>query len=98
MPEPLRQEVTALAQTVVVKVGTNVLTDDRGRLDCDRVRDLTDQLARLRRGGRQVVLVSSGAIGAGVGRLGLARRPTDLRELQACAAVGQNALMQTYQE
>jgi glutamate 5-kinase len=59
---------------------------------------LIDQLQRMRSTGKHVVLVSSGAIGAGIGRLGLSGRPTDLRQLQACAAVGQNALMQMYQE
>ncbi|HYT87489.1 MAG TPA: glutamate 5-kinase [Gemmataceae bacterium] len=98
MLDPVRQEVIALAHTVVVKVGTNVLTDADGRLDPARLRALTDQLRRLRQAGRQVVLVSSGAIGAGVGQLGLGRRPTDLRHLQACAAVGQSFLMRAYQE
>src|SRR5207237_2092921 len=52
----------------------------------------------LRRSGRKVVLVSSGAIGAGMGRLALGKRPTDLRHLQACAAIGQSFLMRAYQE
>jgi glutamate 5-kinase len=98
MVDPVRQEVVALAHTVVVKVGTNVLTDDRGTLDRARVRSLADQVQRLKAAGRKVVLVSSGAIGAGVGELGLGRRPTGLRQLQACAAVGQSVLMRAYQE
>jgi glutamate 5-kinase len=98
MLDPVRQEVIALAHTVVVKVGTNVLTDADGRLDPARLQSLTDQVRRLRQAGRQVVLVSSGAIGAGVGQLGLGRRPSDLRHLQACAAVGQSFLMRAYQE
>ncbi len=98
MLDPVRQEVIALAHTVVVKVGTNVLTDAGGRLDRARLQQLADQLHRIRQGGRKVVLVSSGAIGAGVGQLGLERRPTDLRQLQACAAVGQSFLMRAYQE
>src|SRR5687768_16967515 len=98
MVDPVRQEVVALAQTIVVKVGTNVLTDSGGALDCGRVRSLADQVQRLRAGKRRVVLVSSGAIGAGVGELGLDKRPTDLRHLQACAAVGQSVLMRAYQE
>src|SRR5207248_11307996 len=83
---------------VVVEIGTNVLTGPDGALDRGRVRSLADQVRRLRAGGRKVVLVSSGAIGAGVGELGLGRRPTDLRHLQACAAVGQSVLMRAYQE
>src|SRR5437868_12049227 len=98
MLDPVRQEVVALADAIVVKIGTNVLTGSDGRLDRPRVQALVDQVQRMRAGGRKVVLVSSGAIGAGVGRLGLYSRPTDLRQLQACAAVGQSALMQLYQE
>ena len=98
MIDPVRQEILALAQTVVVKVGTNVLTAEDGRLDPTRMQSLADQLQRIRQSGRKVALVSSGAIGAGVGRLGLGRRPTDLRQLQACAAIGQTFLMRAYQE
>jgi glutamate 5-kinase len=98
MVDPVRQEVIAHAHTVVVKVGTNVLTGPDGRLAPDRIQALADQVERLRRTGRKVVLVSSGAIGAGVGRLGLGQRPTDLRHLQACAAVGQGHLMRAYEE
>lgn len=98
MIDPVRQEVIALAHTVVVKVGTNVLTGPDGQLDPERLRSLTEQVRRLREQGRRVVLVSSGAIGAGLGRLGFGKRPTDLRHLQACAAVGQSFLMRAYQE
>jgi len=98
MPDRTRKNIIAAASTVVVKVGTNVLADSSGCLDRVRIRSLTDQVCRIRTTGRRVVLVSSGAIGAGVGRLGLARRPSDLPHLQACAAVGQSALMQLYQE
>jgi glutamate 5-kinase len=98
MIDPVRQEVIALAHTVVVKIGTNVLAAGDGTLDPIRLQALADQVQRLRASGRKVVLVSSGAIGAGVGRLGLGQRPTDLRHLQACAAVGQSFLMRAYQE
>jgi glutamate 5-kinase len=98
MLDPVRQEVIATAHTVVVKVGTNVLTRDDGTLEPARVQALADQLQRLRAAGRKVVLVSSGAIGAGVGRLGLGRRPAGLPQLQACAAVGQNFLMRAYED
>lgn len=98
MTDPVRQEIITLARTIVVKVGTNVLTDARGILDRERVQSLTDQLIRIRQNGRRVVLVSSGAVGAGIGRLGLKRRPVDLPQLQATAAIGQNVLMQMYQE
>src|SRR5947209_4330026 len=98
MLEPVRQEVIALAHTVVVKVGTNVLTRADGALEPARVQALADQLQRIRASGRKVALVSSGAIGAGVGRLGLAKRPSDLRQLQACAAIGQSLLMRGYED
>ncbi|AWM38235.1 Glutamate 5-kinase [Gemmata obscuriglobus] len=98
MIDPVRQDVVAGAGTVVIKVGTNVLADPTGRLDRHRIDSLADQLHRIRAGGRKVVLVTSGAIGAGVGKLGLGKRPADLAHLQACAAVGQSALMQLYQE
>ncbi len=98
MVDPVRRDVVSGATTVVIKVGTNVLADPTGHLDRHRISSLADQLHRLRQGGRKVVLVTSGAIGAGVGKLGLGKRPTDLAHLQACAAVGQSALMQLYQE
>jgi glutamate 5-kinase len=98
MSDPVRQDVVARAHTVVVKVGTNVLANESGHLDRQRIQSLADQIHRIWSGGRKVVLVTSGAIGAGVGRLGLGKRPTDLSQLQACAAVGQSALMQLYQE
>jgi len=98
MLDPARQEIISQAHTVVIKVGTNVLADATGELDRHRIRSLADQLHRVRASGRKVVLVTSGAIGAGVGKLKLGKRPTDLAHLQACAAVGQSALMQMYQE
>src|SRR5438874_1219431 len=98
MIDPVRQEVIATAHTIVVKVGTNVLTGADGRLDRARLQALTEQVQRIRQKGRRVVLVSSGAIGAGMGKLGIERRPTDLRHLQACAAVGQGFLMRAYEE
>jgi glutamate 5-kinase len=98
MIDPVRQEIITEAKTVVVKVGTNVLAGSDGTLDVARLRSLADQVEALRRSGRKVALVSSGAIGAGVGRMALGRRPTDLRQLQACAAVGQGYLMRAYEE
>jgi glutamate 5-kinase len=98
MSDSLRAEIIERAHTVVIKVGTNVLADAAGTLDRGRIQSLADQLHRIRSAGRKVVLVSSGAIGAGVGKLALGKRPADLPHLQACAAVGQSALMQLYQE
>ena len=96
--DPMRRQIVAGAHIVVVKVGTNVLADPSGRLDRLRIQSLADQLHRALQGGRRIVLVTSGAIGAGVGKLALGKRPSDLPHLQACAAVGQSALMQLYQE
>ncbi|MBX3399724.1 MAG: glutamate 5-kinase [Gemmataceae bacterium] len=96
--DAVRLSLVESPRTVVVKVGTNVLADSAGRLDRHRIESLAGQIARIRTAGHRLVLVSSGAIGAGVGKLGLGKRPTDLPHLQACAAVGQSALMQLYQE
>jgi len=82
--------------TAVVKVGTNVLATAHGHLDTHRIAQLAAQLHRWRLAGWRVALVSSGAIGAGMGKLKLGKRPTELPQLQACAAVGQTALMQEY--
>ncbi|MBM4095219.1 MAG: glutamate 5-kinase [Planctomycetes bacterium] len=93
-----RRRTWEAARTVVVKVGTQVLADESGSLSRSRMAALAGQVDRLRKPGRRVVLVSSGAIGAGMGRLGLATRPTELRNLQACAAVGQPFLMTAWEE
>lgn len=98
MLDPVRQEIITSAHTIVVKVGTNVLTRDDGTLDPASLQSLADQLQRIRATGRRVVLVSSGAIGAGMGRLGLAARPSEMRQLQACAAIGQNFLMRAWDD
>lgn len=96
MLDPVRQEVATTSRTVVVKVGTRVLTHEDGTLDNDRVTSIAEQLVWLTEDQRQVVLVSSGAVGAGMGRIGLRRRPTDLGHLQAVAAVGQSRLIEAY--
>jgi len=98
MHDPVREQWVCQARLVVIKVGTNVLADNRGHVDLQRMQSLADQIERLHRTGRRVVLVSSGAIGAGVGQLGLPQRPAELPQLQACAAVGQCRLMQLYQK
>src|SRR3954469_303127 len=92
----LRQQVTASAHTVVVKVGTRVLTQPDGTLNHKRIEQLAEEIHAMQAAGRRTVLVSSGAVGAGVGLLGLKARPTDLAKLQAVAAVGQTHLIQTY--
>lgn len=76
-----------------MKIGSNVLTRDDDQLDVDRVTKLAEQIDRLMKTGRKVVIVSSGAVAAGVGILGLSKRPQSLPELQAAAAAGQTYLM-----
>lgn len=98
MIDPVRQEVITQSPSVVIKVGTNVLASEDGRIDHVRLQALCDQVQRIHQTGRKVTLVSSGAIGAGIGRLGLGQRPVDLPHLQACAAVGQCFLMRAYEE
>ena len=93
-----RKEILKNSETIVIKVGTNVLTRADGTLEPNQVHSLADQIFRLKQAGKKVALVSSGAIGAGMGRLGLKQRPTDLRHLQACAAVGQSFLMRAYED
>ncbi|MGD9720254.1 MAG: glutamate 5-kinase [Pirellulales bacterium] len=92
----MRQEIATAAHTLVVKVGTRVLTGADGLLNQDRVASLAEELHQLMSTGRKVVLVTSGAVGAGLGRLGEPKRPTTLAKLQAVAAVGQSHLIETY--
>lgn len=91
-------DALANARRVVVKVGTSTLTHPNGRLHLGRMENLVRQLCDLAAGGREVVLVTSAAIAAGVGRLGLTERPPGLAEKQALAAIGQGVLMQTYEK
>ena len=93
-----RQAVIDSAKTIVVKVGTNVLSKADDTLDLSRIEALCDQVLRILDSGRKVVMVSSGAIGAGIGILGLKERPKDLPHLQAAAAVGQAHLIRLYND
>ncbi len=93
-----RSELMAGVRGVVVKLGTQVLTDERGRLDADLIGRIADQVHALKERGLRVAVVSSGAIGAGLAALDLAERPEALPRLQACAAVGQAGLMRAFDE
>ena len=86
----------AEAHRIVVKLGTHVVTDDGVELALERLTGIVEGVARLRRAGREIVLVSSGAVTMGVRALGLAERPRSLGLRQACAAVGQSHLMGVY--
>jgi len=93
----LRQTHVCTAQRIVVKVGTNVLAEPGCAPDDARIGALADEISWLtRENGRQVVLVSSGAIGTGMAQLGIPTRPTTLPRLQAVAGVGQGLLMERY--
>lgn len=81
---------------VVAKIGTSSITDARGVINSDVIDRVCEQIATLRTAGHHVVLVSSGAVSAGVSALGLTSRPTDLLTLQALSAAGQSRLMETY--
>jgi glutamate 5-kinase len=93
----VRSAVLKNVRRVVVKLGTGVLTDARKRPDLVQFAQLVSQMAALRARGLEVVLVTSGAVGAGMGVLGFDKRPGSLAERQACAAVGQSRLMSTYE-
>ncbi len=94
----MHRDILKSASRIVVKLGTGVLTDDRKLIDPAQLKQLVAQVAALRKAGKEVVLVTSGAVGAGMGALGYHTRPSDLAEKQACAAVGQSRLMATYDQ
>ena len=93
----LPRSVIASASRIVAKVGSSLVTNDGQGLDRQAVSHWASQIAALRNQGKQVVLVSSGAIAEGMARLGWAKRPTSMHELQAAAAVGQMGLAQAYE-
>ena len=96
-PKTLADQV-ARCRRIVIKLGTNVIMRDDGRIALGRFYGIAESIARLRHEGREVVLVSSGAIAFGMDRLGLKKRPTELHALQACAAIGQSRLMSVYDD
>jgi len=101
-PEPAMKHTArataAAAARIVVKVGTNVLMRDDGSASIGVLYGIAESLANLRGAGREVLLVSSGAVGLGAQRMGLAARPLKLAMVQACAAVGQSRLMSMYDD
>jgi glutamate 5-kinase len=97
--EKERQRRLGAAQRIVIKVGTSIISRTEGGLCAERIEPLVHSISELRRGGRQVVLVSSGAVGLGADRLGLhSSRLHDVVVRQACAAVGQSLLMHSYEQ
>jgi glutamate 5-kinase len=94
----LRQEILAKANRIVIKLGTGLLTDAENHLALAHIGELVAQVAALHQQKKQILVVSSGAIGAGMAELGLKQRPKRLDELQAAAAIGQSKLMAVYDE
>ena len=84
------------AKRIVVKVGTSTLAHQTGLLNIQRMERLTKVLSDLKNAGKEIILVSSGAIGVGAGKIGLKERPVDIPVRQACAAIGQCELMYCY--
>ena len=89
--------VVVRAKCLVVKVGSSLVTNQGHGLDHGALAQWAQQIAELKRNGRQVLLVSSGAVAEGMQRLGWAKRPRQLHDLQAAAAVGQMGLVQAYE-
>ena len=86
------------AQRIVVKGGSSSLTHDTGKLNFSGIELLVRQLADLKNSGKEIFLVSSGAVAAGMGKLNLAEKPKEMAKKQALAAVGQGILMQYYEK
>jgi glutamate 5-kinase len=97
MTEPSIPPILRDARRIVVKVGSSLVTNEGRGVDADAIGHWCRQLAALAREGRQMVMVSSGAIAEGLKRLGWTQRPTELDRLQAAAAVGQMGLVQMYE-
>ncbi|MBF8278501.1 MAG: proB [Candidatus Brocadiaceae bacterium] len=94
----LRKQILSKVKKIVVKIGTGVLTTEDGYLDKTQIKGLAEQVSGLKRMGYDVAVVSSGAIGSGMGELGIVKRPSTLPELQAVAAIGQSKLISMYDE
>lgn len=97
MPHSQPLKAAAPPRRVIVKLGTGVLTSGIGQLNEPRIAEISAQIAALRARGTEVIVVSSGAIGLGLGALKLSRRPKETPKKQACAAIGQSLLMQVWQ-
>ena len=83
---------------IVIKLGTGILTKGIGEIDTERISGICSQIAEVRKRGIEALVVSSGAIGMGMGALGLKTRPNSLAKQQACAAIGQSRLIQCWQD
>lgn len=92
------REAVEKAKRIVVKIGTSSLTHENGKVDLDKMEKLARVLTDLNNSGKEIILVSSGAIGAGMQRIGRSKRPEELPLKQATAAIGQAILMKIYQK
>lgn len=97
LEESIKDRITK-AQRIVVKVGTNVIMRDDGAVALGRIYNLIESIANLRKQGKDVLLVSSGAVGLGAQKLQLDKKPRQLNLKQACAAIGQGRLMSIYED
>lgn len=87
-----------MKKRIVIKIGTNVLADKSGTLDYGFMKMLAEDISKAKNHGKDIMLVTSGAIGAGMAELKIAKRPEDVKMQQACAAVGQSILISKYRE
>ncbi len=85
-------------QKIVIKVGTRLITYETGKLNLDIIEKIVREIADLKNQGKDVILVSSGAVGGGIGRLGLKRKPVSIQKKQAVAAIGQGLLIHIYEK
>ena len=93
-----RKKVLEAAQRIVIKIGTSTLTRASGQLNHEFLSELVRQVAHEYKKGKEILIVTSGAVGAGLGKLNLTKKPTSLPERQAVAAIGQGLLMEVYEE
>lgn len=93
----MKDRISPTPRRVIIKLGTGVLTFGIGQLDTQRIAAIAAEIAQLRAAGTEVIVVSSGAVGLGMGALKLTKRPKDVWKKQACAAIGQSRLMETWQ-
>lgn len=98
MSQVIRKNILDKAKKIVIKIGTKVLTREDGKLDERKIENLVKDISLLKKNGKEIVIVTSGAIGAGMGRLGILTRPKDVPQKQALAAIGQSKLMHIYEK
>jgi len=87
-----------MKKRIVIKIGTHIITDENFKIDIDRIKKITYELAKLHNSGNEIIIITSGAICVGAGKLSMKERPRTIREKQACASVGQPLLMNIYEK